>query len=326
MDPNLIISKWFAEILETGNKTHVTWLLVSCLMRNIVKRFDSVIFGGAVRDLLLHSYTSRKFYKLYKTEHPDVSNQPNYKEMIEKYNDPTIHPELADRFLIPTDIDLFMTKSNYYHFKKYLYNRGYYFKEMKNMDLSYVNHNLTHGDYKLMKAEIIYFDKKNDKTYSIMLDIILCDVIVIPQMDTDFSVNKLLMSKNGIHVNPTCELNYAQIKSQIEKKETVCNSTVSEKRYEKMLKKGWSVKMNYSTFVFKLRVNAEQENCVICLDTLKVGELEIMPKECACKYSYCKDCLPYTLKSSQCLMCKQNMCLIKKESDIKMYNRYKMLE
>ena len=57
MDPKMNpTSKWFLEILEKGNKTHVTWLLMSCLMRNIVKRFDAVIFGGAVRDLFLHSY------------------------------------------------------------------------------------------------------------------------------------------------------------------------------------------------------------------------------------------------------------------------------
>ena len=329
MDPTNPISPWFAEILEKGNKTHVTWLLMSCLMRNIVKRFDAVIFGGAVRDLILHSYTSRKFYKLYRSN-PDTydpeEDPPNYKEITEKYNDPTIHPELSDRFLLPTDIDLFMTKSIYYCFKRYLYKRGYYFKEIKNMDLSYINHNLTHGDYKIMKSEIIYFDRKNDKSYCIMLDIILCDEVVIPQMDTDFSVNKLLMSKKGIHVNPTCELNYAQIKEQIEKKEAICNSTVSEKRYEKMLKKGWTIKMNYSTFVFKLRMNKEEENCVICLDSLKVGELEVTPRECKCKYSYCKDCLPYTLKSTQCLMCKKEMCMIKKECDIKMYNKYKLLE
>ena len=329
MDP-MKISQAFSEILEKGNKTHITWLLVSGLMRNIVKKFDAVIFGGAVRDLLLHSYSSRKFYKLYRADYetydPDKDDVANYKEIAEKYNDPTIHPELSDRFLLPTDIDFFITNSNYYYFKKYLYKRGYYFREIKNIEFSYINRNLTYGAYRLMKGEIIYFDKKNDKSYSIMLDIILCDEVVVPQMDTDFSVNKLLMSKKGIHVNPTCEFDYIQIKEQIEKKEAVCNSTISEKRYEKMAKKGWTIKMNYSTFVFKLRVNKEDENCIICLDPLKVGELEVTPKECPCKYSYCNDCIKYSLKTDGCLMCKQDMCLIKKECDIKMYNKYKLLE
>ena len=92
-----------------------------------------------------------------------------------------------------------------------------------------------------------------------------------------------------------------------------------------MKAKGWKVTMNYSTFVFKLRTNEEEETCVICLDTLKVGELEVLPKDCKCKYSYCKSCLPYTLKSTQCLMCKKNMCSHKKECDIKMYEKYKTL-
>ena len=216
---DLSMTPWFVEILEKGNKSHVTWLLISCLMRNIVKRFDAIIFGGAVRDLILHSNASRKFYKLYtqllyekamsetnesptpesgETKTKKVQPIPDYKAIADKYNDPTIYPELSDRFLLPRDIDFFMTKTNYYYFKKYLYKRGYYFKVQKNYDLSYVNHNLNHGDYTLNKIEIIYFDKKNNNTYLIHLDIILCNEIGIPQMDADFSVNKLLMSKKGI--------------------------------------------------------------------------------------------------------------------------------
>jgi hypothetical protein len=207
-----------------------------------------------------------------------------------------------------------------------LYKRGYYFKEQKNYDLSYVNRNLNHGDYKLNKIEIIYFDKKNNNSYLIHLDIILCNEIVIPQMDADFSVNKLLMSKKGIHVHASCKWNYAQIKEHIEKKETYCNSTVSEHRYEKMNKKGWKVIMNYSTFVFKLRINQEEETCVICLEMLKVGDLEITPRNCKCKYSYCKPCMPYALKTNDCLMCKKKMCLNEKECDIKMYQKYQLLD
>ena len=51
----------FAETLATGTESHVYWLLVSCLMRNIVSRFDAVIFGGAVRDTILHSHAAGKF-------------------------------------------------------------------------------------------------------------------------------------------------------------------------------------------------------------------------------------------------------------------------
>lgn len=309
---------YFEETLATGRESHVQWLLVSRLMRNIVWRFNAVIFGGAVRDTILHSHAAHTFYFLCAQKGTCLN--------IKDYDNPDIHTELSDRFLIPKDIDFFMNYSKLHRFKKYLYKKGFYFNEQKHMDLSYVNKNLHSGEYTLMKAEIIYFDKLNKKSYPILLDIILSnqEKIVIPQMDPDFNVNKLIMTDKGI-ISTSIEWTFNQIKECIHKKEAICYSITSHARYEKMKAKGWKVTMNYSTFVFKLRTNEEEESCVICLDTLKVGELEVLPKDCKCKYSYCKSCLPYTLKSTQCLMCKKDMCSHKKECDIKMYEKYKIL-
>lgn len=300
----------FEKILDSGSDSHIRWILIVTLMRNIVKRYDAVIFGGAVRDFVLHGYIASKFY--------EVSTR-------NKYDDPTVHPELSDRFLLPTDIDFFIKESQYDLFKSYIYRRGFYYAEEKKMDMNYINPELVQGQYILIKSEIIFVDKKNKKTYSIKLDIILCDRVVIPPMDTDFSVNKLLMTRKGI-VASNCHWTYDEIIKHIHNKEAYCNSTISDRRYEKLQKKGWKLITNYSTFVFKLRTNVEEECCVICLDTLKVGELEVTPRECKCKYSYCRSCLKYSLKSSQCLMCKQNMCDNKKKCDILMYEKYQILD
>ena len=300
----------FEKILDTATESRITWHLISCLMRNIVARYDVVIFGGAVRDLVRHNYCASKFY--------DVCAR-------DKYDDPSVHPELSDRFLLPTDIDFFIRQSHYNLFKSYIYKRGFYYKEEKTKDLSYVNKSLVPGQYTLVKGEIIYFDKKNKKSYPIMLDIILCDRVVIPAMDTDFSVNKLLMTGKGI-VASNCDWTYDEIIKHIHNKEAFCNSTISDRRYEKLQKKGWKLITNYSTFVFKLRTNEEEESCIICLDTLKVGELEVTPRECKCRYSYCRSCLKFSLKSSQCLMCKKNMCENKKKCDILMYEKYQLLD
>ena len=307
----IAMPSYFPEILDKGTESHITWLLIKNLMYYSVNRLDAIIFGGAVRDTILHGYASREFYKL---------------STLDKYDDPTIHPELSDRFLLPTDIDMLITYQDHYRFILYLYKRGYYYKEKKHIDLSYINPNLRHRDYELIKAEIIYFDKKNKKSYLILLDIIICHEgkIVMPQMDADFSVNKLIMTKKGI-IPMICDWKYDEIEKHIYNKEAFCNSTISERRYEKLNRKGWKITMNYSTFVFKLRVNEEQETCIICLDSLKVGELEVTPRECKCKYSYCRDCIKYSLKSSQCLMCKKDMCLIKKECDILMYEKYQYI-
>jgi hypothetical protein len=310
ISPLVQMPSYFPEILDKGTESHVTWLLIKNLMHYSVHNLDAIIFGGAVRDSILHGYASREFYKL---------------STLDKYDDPTIHPELSDRFLLPTDIDMFITYNDHYNLKLYLYKRGYYYKETKKIDLSYINTNLRHREYELIKAEIIYFDKKNKKSYPILLDIILSNKIIIPPMDDDFSVNKLIMTRKGI-VPMMCDWKYDEIEKHIHNKEAFCNSTISHKRYEKLNANGWKVTMNYSTFIFKLRVNEEEETCVICLDTLKVGELEVLPKKCKCKYSYCKECIQYSLKSSQCLMCKNNTCLVEKKCDIVMYEKYKILD
>jgi hypothetical protein len=301
---------YFQELLNTGTESHITWLLIKTLMNNIVKRFDAVIFGGAVRDLLRHDYASNAFYQL---------------STYDKYDDETIHPELSDRFLLPSDIDFFIKHSDYFKFKTYLFNRGFYYKGEKKMDLTYINDKLAFGQYTLIKAEIIYFDKKNKKMYPIKLDMILCNKVVIPPMDSDFNVNKLLMTNQGIVVFD-CVWKYNEIKEYINKKEALCNSTISERRYEKLSRKGWKIIMNYSTFVFKLRKNLEEENCIICLDQLKVGELEVTPRHCKCIYSYCKNCIHYSLKTDDCLMCKKAMCLVEKKCDIMMYEKHQLLE
>lgn len=310
----------FEFLLESGSDNHIKWLLVTTLMRNIVSRFNAVIFGGAVRDSIRHSYASRKFYSELKKPTPLT------KSIQEYYDDPTLYPEYSDRFLLPTDIDFFMAEKYHMSFKKYMYKKGFYYKEVKSFDLSYINSNCLSGQYRVLKAEIIYFHKKTNKSYPIMLDMILCDKVVVPEMDHDFSVNKLLMTTKGIVVTPTCEFNYGQIRDQIENKVALCNSTISEKRYEKMNRKGWKITMNYSTFVFKLRTNTEEETCIICLDKLKVGELEVLPRECKCRYSYCRDCIKYSLKSGGCLMCKKEMCMRKKLCDIEMYEKYQIVE
>ena len=71
----IIMSSYFPKILDKGTESHITWLLITCLIRNLIKRFDAIVFGGAVRDSILHSHASREFYKL---------------STRDKYDDPTI--------------------------------------------------------------------------------------------------------------------------------------------------------------------------------------------------------------------------------------------
>uniref|UniRef100_A0A6C0DAU4 Poly A polymerase head domain-containing protein n=1 Tax=viral metagenome TaxID=1070528 RepID=A0A6C0DAU4_9ZZZZ len=303
----------FTELLKTKNVSHIKWLLIRSIMDRLINLDNAIIFGGAVRDMILHNHAAKKFY-LLSTE----------------YNDPTVHPELNDRFLVPNDIDFFIRKGDFDRFKRYLWKKGFHYKEETIVDLSYVNLDIDYGYYMLYRAEILYYDQLNNSVYTIKLDAIVCDIsyntdINIPIMGTDFNVNKLKYVKDGIY-SIDSRWTYEEIENHILTKQAYCNSTISDKRYVKMMEKGWKITMNYCTFVFKLRTNKEEENCVICLKTLEVGELEITNKQCNCKYSYCEECLPFSLKSDHCLMCKKDMCNCRKKCDIEAYNKYKFLD
>lgn len=307
----------FELALKIGNESHIRWLLTSEIIRKITKYYKGVVFGGAVRDMILHDNAAEKFYKL-------CSDKPAYNDP-KLYNDPTLYPELSDRFLVPNDIDFFITHSEYKEFKKYLYRRGFYYRELYKKDLTYLNQSLSsYGKYTLTSVELIYYNKVHKNTYIVMLDAILCYDTVLPQMDKDFSVNKLYITHNGMAANEDCKWTYDEIRQHILNKEAHCDSTISDKRYKKMNKPGWKLIINYTSLQFKLRTNEEEETCVICLEDLKVGELEVKTKTCKCNYSYCKECINTIIKSNKCLMCKTETSIDKKMCDIKMFKLYQL--
>jgi len=66
----------------------------------IILRTGGHIFGGYVRDKLLHDSHAQKFYRLHDTER------------VSLYSDLTTNPELSGRWVCPNDIDCYMTADN----------------------------------------------------------------------------------------------------------------------------------------------------------------------------------------------------------------------
>jgi hypothetical protein len=69
-----------------------------------LQKFECFIFGGAARDLIYHDLMAEKFYESI-----------DEKDLIEKrdlYQDPEFLPEFGGRFLLPNDIDVFMSTEN----------------------------------------------------------------------------------------------------------------------------------------------------------------------------------------------------------------------
>jgi hypothetical protein len=71
-----------------------------CAIRDMILEHDGMIFGGFVRDSLIHDHFAREFYKLGRN-------------LVWDYMDPAIDPATADRLLIPHDIDAYMTQKDF---------------------------------------------------------------------------------------------------------------------------------------------------------------------------------------------------------------------
>lgn len=73
-------------------------------VRDIILKNDGMIFGGFVRDSIIHDHFATEFYD-------SIEFLEDYLEARAKYSDPSFIPHTKDRMLIPTDIDCIMTRS-----------------------------------------------------------------------------------------------------------------------------------------------------------------------------------------------------------------------
>jgi hypothetical protein len=81
------------------------------------------VFGGAVRDMILHNKSASRFYEA----HADKPSQ-------ELYADKEYYPEFADRLVIPVDIDATIDCDNLDKFISNLVNKNYSIKRIFSRD------------------------------------------------------------------------------------------------------------------------------------------------------------------------------------------------
>ncbi len=106
------------EILKSRKKYKLSKKLIE-----IIQNSNGYIFGGAVRDMILHNYNAEEFYLKISKDFLEDLNKTDLSEIEKdnkvsewdlndkqlKYNNPEIYPEYIDRFLYPNDIDCFMS-------------------------------------------------------------------------------------------------------------------------------------------------------------------------------------------------------------------------
>ncbi len=213
------------EILKCRKKYKLTKKLIE-----IIQNSNGYIFGGAVRDMLLHNYNAEEFYlKISK----DLLEELNETELTEsekdnkvsnwdlndkplKYNNPEIYPEYIDRFLYPNDIDCFMSLESKKIFLMMLRIHRLRFKEItKEEPLKIYMENIDNSNrrLKIQKFQVtldledlfISVMKFNPKEMPIInIDIITQDNYIRdfypPFGEVDFECNSLLLTPTNNYI------------------------------------------------------------------------------------------------------------------------------
>lgn len=319
---------------------------------------DAVIFGGFVRDMVLHDAHATMFYEKNK----DASS--------EQYNDPLFHPETIDRCVIPRDIDCCISKQQLertiselqskqlnvqkiferdpseYMLDQYIpknsirhvrlnisifgFNKAH---EMKKKILSSLS---SYKDHQIKKYVNDFIDGLHpickDKQISVDVDAFFyldeSHVLKSPPLTQyDFLCNTLLYSKQGIHLDSIFDTHNAWknnrqlniILKQIQNKiAETCSDGVSQLRIEKMNNYGWHISGKSLKCVHD---PSYLGICIICHD--KVPEYHY--KLPCCNARYHLKCLEDTCTKGHNSISLTQKCIVCKrqaaiENDMQLFN------
>jgi hypothetical protein len=304
-------------------------------IKNILDIEGVYIFGGSIRDELLHDFHANEFYKEqneYFLKNPDADKKDF------DYNDKEISPNTLGRFVIPNDIDLFISKDTSTYILKKL-QKLFYVRIRTVKDLSYIVKTLNHGIYTLNKIEIM--TKISGQYYTVKLDMIIAsgDIdnnTVFPLIDLDFNVNGLFYTKDrdiylpnrGEYKSSTIAL--FRIIDDIKNMTARACFNVPIYRIDKLYNKKWNIKFNYTIYNFLESKNIVQDDsCVICTRSVTEFEKCVNFKNCDCKIVICIDCINSNYeKINKCPSCRMNIIespdeLICARDELFVYKKYK---
>ena len=274
---------------------------------DIVTSIDNtVIFGGYVRDTILHDYMAQQYYK-----HPSVCSLSSKEKNI-KYSDPNFLPEFKDRTLIAKDIDCFMSTDNIDKFEKLLNEKKLHVNIKKERDIS---NYITEKNMFLTYMEIGFDISPILETLLpfplrkifVSVDIVHCSSIMNkepPFNNIDFECNALIIDSskqiristklcNGSNINKSIiyKLEYMLeiINGIYVKKTKAVSDNIDFLRIIKMTQKGYTLTGRDNAFELKNNID-NKEICPICIDTIKYKSKFKIKRTC-CSATYHVKCL-----------------------------------
>jgi len=306
------------------------WKFMCCL-RDMVLDHDGIVFGGFVRDAIIHDHFAAKFY--------EKNNGATGNERL--YCIPSYLPETAGRLVIPRDIDCRMTHTNLdamlarmkrkridHHIvfvrdpMEYLSNAD----EPSDRTVSHVRL-LLEVDTGRVEAALedlpFRFSLPKIRSPVVKMDVIVSrDKFVEPFVSMpDFDCNALYLTKHGISLSsfvcPHGDMLRTERRRQevianiIEKKATYLNpdpdseimNAVLVYRVKKMLDGGWVL---HDDVLRSVLDDGYEGYCIICHGTLERVHFKIR----CCDGRYHGKCLQAAMTQGECAMRLTNKCIL----------------
>mgnify|MGYP006268626351 CR=1 FL=1 len=173
---------------------------------DLVIKNDGEVYGGYVRDFILHEYKSTQFFKENKTA------------TSVEFNDKTFSPHTLDRLLVPNDIDVHFKKfSDYRKFRLALRPKCFKARTIKNNN-SYTVRQMTldiHASFTPKDLGEVSSLIRNrfspvELPFSVKMDVNISATENPPYNDLDFECNGLVMNSRGVELcqNLSSQYNY----------------------------------------------------------------------------------------------------------------------
>ena len=296
------------------------WLMFKHV-EEIIRNNDGIIFGGYVRDKIIHDFYARQFY--------------DYSSGNQNYGKSNCHPESFDgRTRIPNDIDVISFRTSFDPMIDALRAAGYHidYWQIRNVYKDVFCSNDAVNDYFTLERVIVKqndkrgiypYDPRRKKQHSIKLDVLLCrsqemknPFEIIKYVPYDFECNQLVMYKSGIidvRGNNIMDHNIMvkNITENIVDFHTIMDTNFlfqSTKctRLNKLIKSGFK-KVVVPNFLVIEKVDEQDTICNICL--CNIDDFKIY-RPC-CKTIYHINCFDTLIRQSnineQCIVCKTSV-------------------
>lgn len=269
----------------------------------VVLNHDGIVFGGFVRDALLHDQAAKRFYAACKAR--GLSTQ-------QYYTDRAFLSEAADRLTVPKDIDCLVTLSQYTDINEALEDKGFRTEVKQRQSIRHY--------FPCRSGERPEFHKLVDHirvkvslntpaciahhlaacSFSMDFFCTLDDAPphrIVLNEELDFECNGLLLTKMGLQLSPAALRCYPDVdcrdpiavlnklhevvQNVLQKKTTCFDVFVPDVRLKKLLNQGWTLEGDSFTTLGNVPYEG---HCLVCHDPIEDRSVKL--RCCDARYHF----------------------------------------